>query len=175
MTIIRRYSVLFVCTANSIRSIFAECTLRRWGQGRFDAFSAGSQPLGVVDPMASSLLERLNYDVASENLRSKSWDEFSTPEAPVLDFVFVLDDAVFAQPLPEFPGQPVVTAWGIDDPRLHEGPEDRRMRLLKRVYLEIENRSKLFASLRMEGLSNLTLKTQLDRIGTTQAEAISPN
>ncbi|MFV0246175.1 MAG: arsenate reductase ArsC [Qingshengfaniella sp.] len=108
------YNVLFLCTANSARSIIAETILNARGQGRFRAFPAGSHPGGTVHPMALHLLERQGHDTAG--LRSKSWDEWATPGAPPLDFVFTVCDNAAGEVCPIWPGQPMTAHWGLPDP-----------------------------------------------------------
>ena len=116
-------NVLFVCTGNSARSILAESILNHpaIGQGRFRAFSAGSHPAGRVQPLALALLAQYHYPTAG--LRSKNWDEFSSPSAPQLDFVFTVCDSAAAEPCPIWPGQPMTAHWGIEDPAAVEGPD----------------------------------------------------
>lgn len=157
------YNVLFLCTGNSARSIMAECALTRWGQGRFVAHSAGSMPRGTVHPMTLELLGRLNFK--TDNLRSKSWDEFAAPGAPELDFVFTVCDQAAGEPCPAWPSQPMTAHWGIEDPVAFEGPEDKKLQAFKRAYLELDNRIKIFANLRLEGLDRLSLKNRLAEIG----------
>ena len=108
------FNVLFLCTGNSARSILAESILRKEGAGRFRAFSAGSHPKGVVNPFALKVLESYNYP--TEGLRSKSWDEFAAPGAPIMDFVFTVCDTAAAETCPVWPGQPMTAHWGIEDP-----------------------------------------------------------
>ncbi|WP_029010078.1 arsenate reductase ArsC [Azospirillum halopraeferens] len=160
------YNVLFLCTGNSARSIMAECILRRWSNGRFAAFSAGSRPRGLVDPTALELLRRFNH--ATDGLRSKDWNEFAAADSPVLDFVFTVCDQAAGEPCPVWPGQPMTAHWGVEDPVAFEGPEEKRLNAFKRVYLELDNRIKIFASLRLEGLDRLALKRRLDEIGRTR-------
>ncbi len=168
----RSYNVLFLCTGNSARSILAECALRRWGRGRFHAFSAGSHPKGVVHPMTIETLRRLNYDTS--DLRSKSWDEFAAPGAPPIDFVFTVCDSAAAEICPVRPGQPVTAHWGIEDPVAFEGPEDRRLAFFRRVYGYLENRIKIFVSLPIASLDRLALQRRLEEIGRAVPEPELP-
>ncbi|MBP2316520.1 arsenate reductase ArsC [Azospirillum soli] len=163
MTPEKTYNVLFLCTGNSARSIMAECLMRRWSNGRFNAFSAGSMPRGVVDPMALDLLHRFNHPV--DGLRSKDWNEFARPGSPALDFVFTVCDKAAGEPCPVWPGQPMTAHWGVEDPVEMVGTDEQRMRAFRRVYLELDNRIKIFASLRIDSLDRLTLKRRLDEIG----------
>lgn len=160
------YNVLFLCTGNSARSVLAECALGRFGGGRFRAFSAGSHPKGRVHPMTLRLLERLNYRTA--DLRSKSWDEFARPDSPPLHFVFTVCDNAAGEVCPAWPGQPMTAHWGVEDPADFVGPDDKALNVFKRVYLELENRIKIFASLRLEALDRLALQQHLNDIGTAR-------
>ena len=108
------YNVLFLCTGNSARSVLAECLLNRIGEGKFRAYSAGSQPKGKVHPMALELLGSLGYD--TQNLRSKSWDEFGKAGAPDLDFVFTVCGNAADEVCPVWIGEPLSAHWGIEDP-----------------------------------------------------------
>ncbi|MBI1209685.1 MAG: arsenate reductase ArsC [Azospirillum sp.] len=173
MALNRVFNVLFLCTGNSARSIMAECAMARYGSGRFQAFSAGSHPKGEVHPVALDVLRRLNYK--TEGLRSKSWEEFATPEAPALDFVFTVCDQAAGEVCPIWPGQPMTAHWGVDDPAAFEGPADKSFKLFKRVYLELESRIKIFASLRLEGLDRLTLKNRLAEIGRSRRDEVGEN
>src|ERR1700752_2653168 len=107
------YNVLFLCTGNSARSILAESILRKDGRQQFRAFSAGSQPKGAVNPFALKVLRSLDYP--TDNLRSKSWEEFAAPDAPVMDFVFTVCDSAAGESCPIGPGHPRTAEWGIDD------------------------------------------------------------
>jgi protein-tyrosine-phosphatase len=165
----RTYHVLFLCTGNSARSIMAECALNRWGQGRFRAYSAGSFPKGQVHPMTLRLLRNLNY--RTEGLRSKSWDEFTGPGAPPLDFVFTVCDNAANEVCPVWPGQPMTAHWSVEDPAAFVGPEDKTLRFFKKVHGLLENRIKIFVSLPLASLDRLALQHRLEAIGrTTPAE-----
>lgn len=155
-------NVLFLCTGNSARSILAEAILNREGRGRFRAFSAGSEPKGEVNPHAISLLKALNH--ATGELRSKSWDEFMTPGAPAMDFVFtVCDDA--AETCPVFPGQPMSAHWGIADPARVTGSPAEIAVAFDEAYRMMNNRISVFISLPMASLDRLSLQKRLKEIG----------
>jgi protein-tyrosine-phosphatase len=157
------YNVLFLCTGNSARSILAECILNREGQGRFRAFSAGSQPKGQVHPFAIDLLKKLNHPTAG--LRSKSWDEFAVPDAPHLDFVFTVCDNAASEVCPIWPGQPMTAHWGVPDPAAAEGTEAERRFAFADAYRMLHNRISVFTSLPMSSLDRLSLQKRLDEIG----------
>jgi arsenate reductase len=165
------YNVLFLCTGNSARSIMAECALGRWGKGRFRAFSAGSHPMGRIHPLTIELLHRLNY--STEGLRSKSWDEFARSDSPSLDFVFTVCDKAASEACPLWPEQPMTAHWGVEDPIAFVGAPEEQMRLFERVYFELDNRIKIFTSLRLDDLDALTLKRHLDEIGGLRRETTS--
>src|SRR6266481_3244126 len=160
----REFNVLFLCTGNSARSIMAECAINRWGKGRFRGFSAGSHPKGVVHPLPLRLLNELNYETS--NLRSKRWDEFARSDSPRLDFVFTVCDQAAAEPCPVWAGQPITAHWGVADPAAFAGIEDEQGRFFSRIYRELENRIKLFTSLRIESLDSFALRERVREIGT---------
>ena len=118
------YNVLFLCTGNSARSILAESIMRKDGQGRFRSFSAGSQPKAQVNPFALKVLESLDYP--TDGMRSKSWQEYAVPDAPVMDFVFTVCDSAAGESCPVWPGQPMTAHWGIEDPASVEGTDLQR-------------------------------------------------
>jgi arsenate reductase len=166
----RPFNVLFLCTGNSARSIMAECALRRWGGDTFRAFSAGSQPKGEIHPMTLKVLAKLNYDITG--LRSKSWDAFTAPDAPKLDFVFTVCDNAAAEVCPVWPGQPMTAHWGVEDPAAFVGPEAKAEAYFRRIYGYLESRIKIFVWLPMASLDRLSLQHRLDEIGrTTVGEA----
>lgn len=159
------FNVLFLCTGNSARSIMAEAILNRSGQGKFRAYSAGSRPKGEVHPYALDLLRRLHYDVSGS--RSKSWEEFSRPNAPKLDFVFTVCDNAANETCPLWPGQPMTAHWGVPDPVQATGT-DAEVRLAFADALRmLTNRINIFVSLPLKSLDKLTLQKQLDAIGKT--------
>ena len=160
------YSVLFLCTGNSARSILAECSLNRWAGERFRAFSAGSHPRGQVHPMTLEILQKLHLRV--DGLRSKSWEEFARPDSPKLDFVFTVCDQAAGEPCPVWPGQPMTAHWGVEDPAAVVGPPDVQLRAFQRVYMELDNRIRIFTSLRFEDLDALAVKRRVDEIGTVR-------
>jgi arsenate reductase len=161
----RPFDVLFLCTGNSARSIMAEAILNRAGQGKFRAFSAGSQPKGQVHPYALELLKRLHYDVSG--LRSKSWTEFAKAGTPKLDFVFTVCDNAAAEACPIWPGQPMTAHWGIPDPAEAKGNEAEIRLAFADALRMLTNRINIFISLPMRSLGQLALQKELDAIGKT--------
>jgi len=157
------YNVLFLCTGNSARSILAEALLNRHGSGQFRGFSAGSFPTGQVNPLAVEILKRQNF--ATEELRSKSWDEFATPDSPKLDFVFTVCDNAANEVCPIWPSQPMTAHWGIPDPAAVEGPERDRIQAFRDAFRVLENRIKVFTSLPLRSLDKIKLQQHLDEIG----------
>ncbi|HML07884.1 MAG TPA: arsenate reductase ArsC [Xanthobacteraceae bacterium] len=160
------YNVLFLCTGNSARSIMAEAILNRAGQGKFRAFSAGSRPKGRVHSYALDLLRKLNYDVTG--LRSKSWQEFATADAPKLDFVFTVCDNAAKESCPVWPGQPMTAHWGVPDPAEVTGKEAEVRFAFADALRMLTNRIGIFVSLPLQSLDQLTLQKQLDAIGKTK-------
>ena len=157
------YNVLFLCTGNSARSIIAECILNREGKGRFRAFSAGSHAKGHVHPFAIELLKKLNHPTAG--LRSKDWEEFAVPGAPVMDFVFTVCDNAANEVCPVWPGQPMTAHWGLPDPAAAEGTEAERHLAFADAYRMLLNRISIFTNLPMRSLDRLALQKRLDEIG----------
>jgi len=167
----RIFNVLFLCTGNSARSILAESILTKDGAGRFRAYSAGSQPKGAVNPLAITTLA--NFDYPTEGLRSKAWDEFAAPDAPVMDFVFTVCDNAAGEACPVWPGQPMTAHWGIEDPAAVEGPEIARQTAFVTAFRYLRNRIAIFAALPFASLDKSTLRTRLVEIGQSEG-ASSP-
>ena len=159
----RIYSVLFLCTGNSARSILAESLLTHWGRGRFRSFSAGSFPKGQVHPLALDLLKRMN--LPAEGFRSKSWDEFAAPEAPPIDFIFTVCDSAAGEVCPIWPGKPMTAHWGIPDPAAVKGSDADKALAFRQALQELESRIKLFTQLPIASLDPMTLREKLRAIG----------
>jgi arsenate reductase len=157
------FNVLFLCTGNSARSILAEAILNRVGGGRFKAWSAGSMPTGQVNPHAVALLERTHHPL--EGLRSKSWEEFSGPEAPKLDFVFTVCDNAANEVCPVWPGQPMTAHWGLPDPAAVKGSDAEIALAFADTYRMLSQRLGLFVNLPMDKLDRMSLQRRLDDIG----------
>lgn len=159
----RAYNVLFLCTGNSARSVIAEALLNRLGRGHFHAFSAGSRPRGELNPQAVRLLRGLGYDTGG--MRSKSWDEFAAPGAPVFDFIFTVCDDAAGEECPIWPGHPMTAHWGIPDPAKAEGTAAQIGLAFAEAYRLLERRIELLVALPLASLDRLTLKGRLAEIG----------
>jgi arsenate reductase len=162
------YSVLFLCTGNSARSILAEVYLNSAGRGRFVAYSAGSRPAGRVNPFALDLLRKNR--MSTEGLRSKNWDEFAQPGAPKMNFVFTVCDNAAGEVCPVWPGQPVSAHWGIEDPAAVQGAEEEKRRAFLKAFTQLSTRINLFLNLPIEKLDRMALKAKLDEIGRTRSK-----
>ena len=165
------YNVLFLCTGNSARSILAEAIMNRVGAGRFNAYSAGSEPKGAVNPHALSLLRQMNSP--TEGLRSKPWDEFEGPDAPKLDFVFTVCDRAANEVCPIWPGQPMTAHWGLPDPAAVEGTEAEIALAFADTYRMLNQRIGVFVNLPLGKLDRMSLKRRLDDIGKTVHEPVA--
>ena len=157
------YNVLFLCTGNSARSIMAEAIMNRKGAANFTAYSAGSHPSGVVRPEAIHLLEQAGLSTA--NLRSKSWDEFSVPDAPPLHFVFTVCDKAASEVCPLWPGQPMTAHWGIPDPAAVQGTPAEIERAFSQALAVLDRRISLFLCLPLASLETFSLQREIDNIG----------
>lgn len=158
-----KYNVLFLCTGNSARSILVEAYLNHVGGARFSAYSAGSFPAGRVNPYALELLTAEGLPVAE--LRSKSWDEFSKPDAPVMDFVFTVCDKAAGEVCPVWPGQPMTAHWGVDDPAAVQGSEETKRHAFMKAYMELARRIQLFLELPLKDIDAMSLHKHLQAIG----------
>ena len=160
----RTYNVLFLCTGNSARSILGEALMNTLGKGRFQAYSAGSFPKGAVHPMALEVLSDMHLPTAG--LRSKSWDEFARPGAPVMDFIFTVCDDAAGETCPVWPGHPMTAHWGIEDPAKVEGPGQKRAFNTALTYLRA--RIQLFLALPIQSIDEMALRSELKDIGRTE-------
>ena len=159
----RIYNVLFLCTGNSARSILAESILRKDGRQHFRAFSAGSQPKGKVNPFAIKALRSLDYP--TDDLRSKSWEEFARADAPMMDFVFTVCDNAAGESCPAWLGQPLTAHWGIEDPAEAEGTDLQKEAAFVAAFRYLRNRIAAFTSLPLGSIDRLSLGTRLRDIG----------
>ena len=167
----RIYNVLFLCTGNTARSILAESILRREGRVHFRAFSAGSQPKGRVNPFAIKVLTSLDYP--TDDLRSKSWEEFARPGAPVMDFVFTVCDNAAGESCPVWPGQPMTAHWGIEDPAEATGTDIEKEAVFVAAFRFLKNRIAAFTSLPLSSIDRLSLGTKLREIGRSDGATSS--
>jgi arsenate reductase len=160
------FNVLFLCTGNSARSIMAESILNQLGGGQFVAYSAGSFPTGKVNPYALELLKQNR--IPTDGLRSKAWDEFATPEAPHLDFVFTVCDKAAGEACPIWPGRPMTAHWGIADPAAVRGSDADKRHAFFNAFRELSQRIRIFTSLPIRSLGTIKLQERLNAIGRSK-------
>lgn len=158
------FDVLFICSGNSARSIFAEVLLRDLGKGKFQAFSAGYRPGTTLNPFALEVLQRNGHDIAG--LRSKHVSEFQTPDSIVMDFVFTVCDAAAAEECPPWQGQPITGHWGLPDPVKATGTEAEKALVFAQTYAALRRRIAAFVELPFDALSRMSLQSRVDAIGT---------
>lgn len=163
------FNVLFLCTGNSARSILAEVIMNDVGRGKFRAYSAGSFPKGEVHPLTLELLKKTGHSI--DGLRSKSWNEFAGPDAPKLDFVFTVCDNAANEVCPVWPGQPMSAHWGLPDPAAVEGTEAEQQLAFAETYRMLSNRIRIFSSLPIKALDELSLQSRLNDIGKDFSQA----
>jgi protein-tyrosine-phosphatase len=167
------FNVLFLCTGNSARSIMAEAAINHpaIGGGKFKGFSAGSHPKGTIHPLT---LETLRHNhVPIDRLRSKSWEEFASEDAPLLDFVITVCDQAAAEQCPVWPGQPTTAHWGIQDPAAVGGSAEEQRRAFRDAFLIVRRRIELFACLPFDKLQGLALQEHLNQIGRHGSEILT--
>ena len=157
------YNVLFLCTGNSARYILGDALINHVGNGRFRGFSAGSTPKGGVHPLTLQTLR--NAGISIDGLRSKPWEEFATPDAPKMDFVFTVCDNAAGEACPVWPGQPMTAHWGIEDPAAATGPEFKQQAAFEDVLTYLRNRVAAFMSLPLESIDRMALTSKLRGIG----------
>ena len=160
-----RRNILFLCTGNSARSIIAEALVNNLPLSRekFHAYSAGSRPVGRVNPFALELLE--SHGFPTQEMRSKRWDEFAKPGAPELDFIITVCDQAAGEECPFWPGQPMTAHWGIPDPAAVNDSDEEKRKAFKDALFVLRRRIELFASLPFETLDRISLHQHIKRIG----------
>jgi len=159
----KTYNILVLCTGNSARSIMAEALFNKLGKGRFKAYSAGSHPTGKVHPLAIEVVKSLGYP--TDELRSKSWDEFALPDAPKMDFIFTVCDKAAGEACPVWLGKPITAHWGFEDPAAFQGTDEEKRHEFQKILRFMSNRVNLFTNLPLANLDNFTIKSELDNIG----------
>lgn len=160
------FNVLFLCTGNSSRSIMAEAIMNRKGAPNFTAYSAGSHPSGSV--RTEALRQIKDAGIATEGLRSKSWEEFTGTDAPHLSFVFTVCDNAAKEVCPVWPGQPITAHWGIPDPACVEGGEADAERAYKQAFAMLSTRISLLLALPLASMEAFAIRKELDNIGKLQ-------
>lgn len=166
----RVFNVLFLCTHNSARSVIAECILNKEGKGRFRAYSAGSQPSGRINPFVKDLLGNLGYDISG--LRSKTWDEFATPDAPEMDFIFTVCDSAAGEACPVWIGHPMTAHWGVEDPAAVVGTEVEIQRAFAQAARFLKNRISAFINLPIASIDRLALEQHVRQIGSLEGASV---
>ena len=134
-------NILFLCTGNSARSIMAEAYLNQAGAGQWRAYSAGSQPTGTPNPFALKTLAQQEISLSHEAPRSKSWDEFASESAPIMDFIVTVCDNAAGETCPVWPTQngqaPKQIHWSFPDPAAVEGNETQKHDAFETIFSSI--------------------------------------
>jgi arsenate reductase len=164
----RVLNVLFLCTHNSARSILAEATLNHIGGGRFKAYSAGSRPRENQQPNPLGLQALREAGIPTDGLRSKSWDEFATPDAPHMDLVITVCDDAAGEQCPYWPGHPATAHWGYADPSAVPGTEDDRLQAFRSTLAAIRHRLELLLALPTDGVEKLDLQGHVRKLSEEQ-------
>jgi arsenate reductase len=167
----RKYNILFLCTANSARSVIAEAVMRRDGARHFNSYSAGSRPAGAVNPQALHVVEGLGFSPAE--FRSKSWEEFAGPGVPKMDFVITVCDNAAGEPCPVWPGQPITAHWGIPDPAAAQGTPAEVSLAFADACRMLTNRIRLFLSLPIASLDKMSLQRRMREIGHIDSKDVA--
>ncbi len=163
------YNVLFLCTGNSARSVMAEALVTTMGQGRFRGYSAGSHPTGAINPFALEQIATTGYPL--DQLRSKSWDEFGTPDAPLMDFIFTVCDNAAGEVCPHWPGHPMSAHWGFEDPAAFIGTQDRQRAMFQKIFRQIRARMSIFVSLPLHMLEKNAIQHEITAIGRRRTDS----
>lgn len=158
----KTYNILFLCTHNSARSVVGEVLASQISNGRFIGYSAGSTPGGKVNPFAVEIAEKYGYDLSK--LRSKSWDEYSAPGAPVMDFIITVCDNAAGEVCPFWPGKPATAHWGYPDPAAVQGSDEQKRAAFKEVELGLKKRLEILMNLPLEKLDAMSLSAELKNI-----------
>ncbi|MDQ2819108.1 MAG: arsenate reductase ArsC [Pseudomonadota bacterium] len=159
----RVYNVLFLCTGNSARSIMAEALVTTMGNGRFQGFSAGSQPGGTVNPFALEMIAGTGYPL--NQLRSKTWDEYGAAGAPAMDFIITVCDNAAGEVCPYWPGHPLSAHWRFEDPAAVTGTDDEKRAAFRKVFRQIMARMKIFVGLPLDMLEQKAVQRDIAAIG----------
>jgi arsenate reductase (thioredoxin) len=157
------YNVLFLCTGNSSRSIMAEAILKHKGHPNFAAYSAGSHPVGAINPYALRQIQ--SAGLSASGLRSKSWDEFAGHHAPHMDFIFTLCDSAARETCPAWPGHPTTAHWGLPDPGFEGTTPGELDHAFRQAFLTLDRRINLFLALRLASMTQPAILQELRRIG----------
>lgn len=165
----RKYNVLFICTGNSARSIFAESLMRQAAGDRFDVYSAGTRPSSDLNPFALQVLRDKGHDISQ--LRAKNVAEFSGPDAPPLDFVFTVCNQAANEECPSWEGQPISGHWGMEDPVKATGTDAQKSLAFQQAYGALKYRIEAFTALPVDSLDRIALQSAIDTIGRSATEA----
>ena len=159
------YNVLFLCTGNSARSVMAEALVTILGKERFKGFSAGSKPGGKVNPFAIEQIKQFDPDYPTQSMRSKSWDEFATVDAPKMDFIITVCDNAAGEACPYWPGRPATAHWGFADPAAAEGSDDEKRAAFSLIFKQIQKKISAFSALDIDAMDASEIQRSIKKIG----------